>query len=92
VNLETYLDLINGLNNQVDNVKRSLLQEFHDKSVWIDLDESKRFLSFLIPLDNDRYHIVLEKYSAAGHKRELIFFFSDIKQLLIHDHRLVIVL
>ncbi len=90
--IETYIDLINGLNNQVDNLKRSLLEDFYDKSVWIYLDDGRQFLTFLYPVDNNHYHVTLERYSANGSHRCLNFQLSDIKQLKVHDHRLVIVL
>ena len=84
MNLQTYIDLINGLNNQVDNLKRSLLQEFHDKSVWVE-EKSERSLAYLYCQGDDNYELGLPDGST-------LTCLADIKQLLIHDHRLVIVL
>ena len=84
--LETYVDLINGLNNQVDNLKRALLREFHNYPVWITRDKpSERTLAFLFCKIDGDYELTLDDETVLIH-------LADIKQLRIHDHRLVIVL
>ena len=86
MNLQTYIDLINGLNNQVDNVKRSLLQGFNYKSVWVTGEvRMERTLAYLYDQGNDNYELAIDD-------GPVLTCLADIKRLLVHDHRLVIVL
>lgn len=83
--LETYIDLINGLNNQVDNLKRALLYEFHNRSVWVTIYPRDDVQAYLDCQGGDNYTLDLDN-------GPVVTCLADIKQLRVHDHRLVIVL